>query len=629
MSNGLEEIVSKLSKTAMISSASFEGSDVVLYTKNKSFFLEPNEDVRKLVAELRKRIDIRADPVIREDMEVAKKRILSLVPKEAEVKDLIFEPEFGHVIILAQKPGLVIGKAGETLRQIKASTYWSPKIQRVPMFTSEIVSRAREIVHTEAAYRQKFLNRIGERIQLKKGAKEGWVRISFLGAAREVGRSCLLLQTKESRVLLDCGLGMGMSNGTPLIDAPEFDLDSLDAVVLTHAHLDHCGFVPYLYEYEYKGPLYCTLPTRDVTTLLCLDYIDVTQRETGSAPYTSEGIKKAIKHSITLDYGEVCDITPDMRLTFQNAGHILGSAMAHIHIGEGLYNVLYSGDLKFALTQLFEPASTAFTRVETLILESTYGGPRDIMPSKNEADAMLLKTINNTLAKGGKVIIPCFAIGRSQEIMVVLAEEARKGSFNAPVYLDGMIWDATAIHTAYPEFLSQSLQRKIFHQGINPFTSEIFKNVKGMTERKNVIEEKQPSIILTTSGMVQGGPVMEYLRYLGSDNKNTMIFVGYQAEGTLGSKIQKGWREIPMASTQEDKRQLLKIDMEIVTIDGYSGHSDHNQLVNFVSRLRSKPERIFLNHGELTKSIALARTLHNLFRVETAVPHNLDAHRLK
>lgn len=626
--DALEEVKAKLPETAMITQAVFEGADIVFYTKNKSFFLEGDEKVKQLVAELRKRIDIRADAILRMDPDDAKKAIMEIVPKEAEVKDILFEPEFGCVIILSQKPGLVIGKAGETIRQIKAKTFWVPKVQRVPLFSSDIVNRAREIVHQEAAYRQKFLNRIGEKIQLKKGAREGWVRISFLGGGREVGRSCLLVQTKESRVLLDCGLGM-TGNVAPHIDAPEFDIDRLDAIVIAHSHLDHSGWLPYLYEYEYKGPVYCTTPTRDVMTLLQLDYIDVMQRETGKAPYTSEGIKKAIKHSITLDYGEVCDITPDMRLTLQNSGHILGSALIHLHVGEGLHNILYTSDMKFAPTWLFEPASTAFTRVETLILEGTYGAARDIMPSRSEADTMLMDVIGKTLARGGKVVIPCFSIGRSQEIMVVLADEAMRGKFNAPVYLDGMIWDATAIHTTYPEFLSHTLQRSIFHQGINPFTAEIFKNVKGSTERKKVIDEKTPSVILTTSGMLTGGPVMEYLRYLGPDKKNTLIFVGYQSEGTLGSKLQKGWRDIPLSSTEDDKRQILKIEMDVTTVEGYSGHSDRNQLINYVSRLRSRPERILLNHGELAKLLELSRSLHTIFKVETAVPHNLDAIRLR
>jgi predicted metal-dependent RNase len=261
-------------------------------------------------------------------------------------------------------------------------------------------------------------------------------------------------------------------------------------------------------------------------------------------------------------------------------------------------------------------------------MESTYGGNTDVLPPLMEAEMKLLTLIKKTLENKGKVVIPSFAVGRAQEIMVILAEQAKRGNFNAPVYLDGMIWDATAIHTTYPEFLSRNLQGQIFHQNSNPFTSEIFKKVENMNDRKRVIDG-EPSVIITTSGMLTGGPIMEYLKQLGEDKKNTLIFVGYQAEGTLGSRIQKGWRDIPLSSTNDDKREVLKMNMNVETVGGFSGHSDKNQLINYVYRLRSKPERIILNHGEASKIINLSRTLHKMFNVETVTPNNLDVIRLK
>ncbi len=626
----LQELIEKkFPEDAEITKALFEGPNIVVYTKNKDFFLNGGEKIKEIISEIRKRIEIRPDPVLSLDPEEAKKKIMEIVPKEAEIKDIKFEPEFSKVLIFAKKPGLVIGKNGETLRKIKEAVGWSPEVLRVPLYHSPIVEKAREILHEEAKYRVKFLNKIGEMIKFKKGSKKGWVRVSFLGSAGEVGRSCILLQTKESKVLLDCGESMSIGNNPhPYLDAPEFQMDELDAVILTHAHLDHSGFLPFLYEYGYKGPVYLTAPTRDLMVLLQLDYIDVLQKDGIDPPYTSKGIRNAVKHSIALDYGEVCDITPDMRLTFQNAGHILGSAMAHLHIGEGFFNLLYTGDFKYGRTYLFEPAYTNFARVEAMIMESTYGGKNDIMPPIKKAQENLIDVIKRTVERKGKVIIPSFAVGRAQEIMMVLADRWRKGEIDVPVYLDGMIWESTIIHTTYPEFLSRYLQKLIFREDKNPFAEEIFNNVTTASERANIIDSKEPAVIITTSGMINGGPVMEYLKGLASDSKNTLIFVGYQAEGTLGAKIQKGWREIPLSSVSGENK-VLKIEMEVVTVEGFSGHSDRNQLINFVSRLKSRPQRIFLNHGEPSKSHNLAATLHKIHRVETVVPSNLDAYRLR
>jgi hypothetical protein len=355
---------------------------------------------------------------------------------------------------------------------------------------------------------------------------------------------------------------------------------------------------------------------------LCLDYIDVIQKNAVAPPFTVKGVKEAVRHSITLDYGEVSDVAPDVRLTLQNAGHILGSSLVHLHIGEGLHNIVYALDQKFARTNLLEPAFTDFQRIETLIIESTYGGTDDIMPPRTEVEKQLMDIVNRTMEKGGQLLIPSFSVERAQELMVILVEN----NFQHPVFLDGMIWDANGIFTAYPEYLSRNMQKKIFHNQ-DPFKNEIFKRIASAADREKAWNEK-PSVIISTSGMLMGGPVMEHMKNMAENENNTMIFVGYQTEGTLGRRIQKGWKEIPIKS-DNGKNINIQLKMDIQTVEGLSGHSDENQLLNFVSRLGSRPDKIITCHGEPAKTVELAKTIHRMFKIETISPKNLEAIRLK
>jgi len=618
----LEKVKSSLPKD-VVDRVELEGCEIVIYTKDKFFFLDASEQVKTTVQELKKRIEVRPDSSLCLATDDTKKKIMEIIPEDAKVKDIRFEAERSLVIITAEKPGLVIGKGGETFRDIKEKTLWVPRIERVPEITSKVVRSIRDLLHTETKWRKTFLKNVGKKIFSEKTTNRDWIRIICLGGWREIGRSCTLIETPKSKIMLDCGVNVGGNeqNRFPYLQIKDFDPSEIDGIIISHSHLDHCGMVPYLYEYGYEGPFYCTSPSLDLFTMLCLDYIDVLQRNGVQPPFTAKGVKEAVKHSITLEYDEVSDVGPDVRLTFQQAGHLLGSSQVHLHVGQGLHNIVSTGDLKFGKSRLFDPAFTNFQRVETLIIESTYGGPEDIMPHREESEQQLMDIINRTMERKGQVLIPSFAVGRAQEVITILSEN----KFEHPVFIDGMIWDATAIHTAYPEYMSRDMERRIF-QGSNPFVSDIFKRITSSREREKVWDEK-PSVIISTSGMLTGGPAMEHLKMLSEKKDNTLIFVGYQGEGTLGRRIQKGWREIPM--NIEGKTQMLKLELEIQTVPGLSGHSDKNQLINFVNRLKSKPERILVCHGDNTNPVNLARTLHKLFRVETIAPRNLEAVRLR
>jgi len=616
-----KKIKEELPSKAKLSEIRFEGAEVVLYTKSKDFFTGDSTPIKKLVSKFKKRIMLRPDPSLCKDMEEAKKEIEKLVPKEAGIKEILFEPEFGTVTIEAEKPGLVIGKGGETLKEIKKATLWAPIVRRAPLIHSDVIKTLRDMLYRESVFRKDFLDKVGRRIHSGWKATE-WLTMTALGGFREVGRSCILLRTPESRVLLDCGIKPG-TNEYPYLNLPEADIHKLDAVILSHTHMDHAAMIPYLYEYGCKAPLYCTAPTRDLMVLMALDFLKIAQREGKPAPYTSKGIKEAVKRCITLDWEEVTDITPDMRLTLLNNGHILGGSLVHIHVGEGFHNVLYTGDIKFDRTALFDPASTNFARAETIITESTYGLPTDIQPRRAEAEANLINTVKRTIERGGKVLIPSFAVERSQDIQVILA----RSKLEVPVYLDGMVWDVSAIHTAYPEYLSRELQKQILQQGWNPFVQPIFKRIGSEDERKEVAESKEPCVIISTSGMLIGGPVLWWLRNLAEDKKNTLAFVGYQAEGTLGRKILRGWREIPME--EKGRNIAVPINLEVVQVEGLSGHSDFKQLLNFIRKIKHGPERIIVNHGDPAKCVEFARQAHRIFRVETLAPKLLETIRLQ
>nr|WP_245526147.1 beta-CASP ribonuclease aCPSF1 [Archaeoglobus profundus] len=620
-----QKVIESLPKKVKVKDVEFEGPFLVVYVKNPQE-LANADIVKKLAKDLRKRIIIRADPKSLKPKEEAEKIIRQIVPEDAKITSIFFDEEYCEVIIEAEKPGVVIGKGGSTFRKILKETGWSPRVVRTPPLKSKTIESIRSYLLSVREERKEILKRIGESINRPILHADKWVRVTFLGGAREVGRSCYLLQTPNSKILVECGINVS-GNQPPYLYIPEIQpLDSIDAVVITHAHLDHCGLVPVLFKYGYRGPVYLTPPTRDLMVLLQLDFIEVASREGTTIPYESHWIRTALKHCITLDYGVVTDIAPDVRLTFYNAGHILGSAIAHFHIGEGLYNIAFTGDFKFERTRLFDKAETNFPRLEALIMEATYGGSQDFQPSRKEAEENLIRIVNETISKGGKVLIPAFAVGRSQEVMIVLEEAIRTKKIDeVPVYIDGMIYEATAIHTAYPEYLNAHLRDLIFHQGINPFISESFVRVDSPSKRQEVIDSSEPCVIISTSGMLNGGPVMEYFRALAGDEKNTIVFVGYQAEGTLGRRIQKGWKEVPF--TVDGRREVVKVNMRVETVDGFSGHSDRRQLMNYVKALSDKPEKIITVHGEESKCIDLASSIYKTYKIETRAPMNLETIR--
>jgi KH/beta-lactamase-domain protein len=625
----LKEVIKTLPE-GKISDAAFEGANIVLYTKDKKYFLDNEGTIKAAVQQFKKRIELRPDPSLCMELEKAEKEIKKILPEEAGVDDLIFDAPRSQVIIHADKPGVIIGKESEIIKDIRSKTMWVPLIKRIPPIRSKLIESIRAVLYENADYRKKFLNKTGHRIYdgWLREKKHEWVRLSFLGAGRQVGRSCLLLQTPESRILLDCGIDPSEEGpeAYPYLDAPELNISELDAVVVSHSHLDHCGLIPYLFKYGYKGPVYCTQPTRDVMSLLQLDMVKI-QRGEGKDPlYDTEEIRDVVLHTICPEYDEVTDITPDVRMTFYNAGHVLGSAIIHLNIGNGLHNLIYTGDLKYARTNVLEPANTQFPRAETLIMESTYGGKDNIM-SEQEADDYMVKVIQDTFARGGKVLMPVLGSGRAQEVMIIVERLMREGKIpKTPVYLDGLLWDITAIHTAYPEYLNRNIRQEIFHKENNPFLSDIFKRVGSQKERKQIMLEEGSCLILATSGMLAGGPSVEYLKALAEGSKHSLIFSCYQPPGSMGYRIRSGETEFMMRD--EGKNQLLKINLEVHKVE-ITNHSDRKQLMNFVKRCNPQPRKVIVLHGESSRCLDLASSIHKQYRIESIAPKNLEVVRIR
>ena len=625
-----EEIAQNLPAELKVQNIEFEGPEIAVYSENADINMVDSSTVLKDLAKImRKRVVFRWNVDKRKDPSETTSYIKNLVGEDAEISSIEFDHTRGEVIIESGKPGLVIGKKGVNLKEIRMNTFWQPKTIRTPPLASRTIQLIRNMLRQERKTQKEILLKIGKRIHRPTLFSDISVRLTSMGGFREVGRSCILMQTRDSNVMLDCGLNVGSPNDRfPYFDIPEFSIRDLDAVIVSHAHLDHCGLVPFLYKYGYRGPVYCTLPTRNIATMLQLDFVQICEKEGRATPYSKSDVKSTVLHTIPLNWGKVTDIAPDIKLTLHNSGHILGSSMVHLHFGKGGYNFVYTGDFKYQKTRLLEKAAVKFPRVESLLIEATYGGPQDRIPSRQESEKELKQILNSTIRKGGKILIPVLAVGRAQELIIVLEEFISKGIIDkVPVFLDGLISEATAIHTANPDFLSSDLREKILHQGKNPFLSDFFTTVSSHEERLDIIKGG-PAIILATSGMLIGGPSVQYLRGLAIDSDSSLVFVSYQVSGTLGSRIQRGFREFQYVDPK-GRTQLVKLNINTFTLEGFSGHSSRSQISQFLRRIQPRPKLVITDHGEESKCVSLSTMIHKKLRKATKAPKNRETLLLK
>jgi len=632
-SQGMMAIILKsIPKDANVTKIAYEGPRIALYTNKPRFLMENNEIISNLVNVIKKRIVVRTDEKIRKSEEDARKILDSAVPADAGLEATFFDTTTGEVSIEVKRPWLCQRDATEfNHAEVTENTGWKLRIRKATTKPSNTIKTINYQLKVSSAERAKQLKTIGDEIFRPRLVQKSEISLLTLGGFGQVGRSCMLLTTPDSKVLIDCGVNPGARNPSeayPRLDWANITLDELDAVVIGHAHLDHTGFLPVLTKYGYKGPIYCTEPTLPMMNLIQLDAIKVAGAQGRTPMYAERDVHQIMRQAIPLHYGTVTDISPDIKLVLANAGHILGSASCHFHIGNGDHNFVYSGDIKYGKSMLLESARTNFPRVETLLIESTYGAKEDIQPTREEVEDAFINSVNKTLSEGGKVLIPIPAVGRAQELMMVIDKYMKSGKLTeSSVFMEGMIQEATAIHEAHPEYLERSLRQKILETDDNPFDSEYFTNIEHADGRDEPLREDSPCIIIATSGMLEGGPVLEYFRNLAPDKKNKILFVSYQVNGTLGRRVMDGARQVSILG-KEGKVEVVSINCATEKLEGFSGHSDYNQLMSYVHRLRPKLRRVLVNHGERRKSENLSASIRRMYRVTTHYPQVQEAIKL-
>jgi uncharacterized protein len=617
--NIMAVILHSLPSESALTKIEYEGPRIALYSRNPGYLIQNAQVVSNMVNTIKKRIVVRTDESIRKSEEESIEILNKTIPKEVGLIETFFDQALGEILIFVEKPSLLVHTAEDfDSVDLVEKTGWKIRVRKAPQEMS-IIRNINKILYNTTNKRIHFYKEVGEKIFRAKLDEMTEASLITLGGFGEIGRSSMLLSTHESKILLDCGINIASKD--PLTSLPRFDItgvgvDEIDAVVLSHAHLDHTGFLPSMFKYGYRGPVYCSEPTLPLMNLLQREYIKSTGCTT--TLYSDKDIDDVIMHTITLSFGTVTDISPDVKLMLSNSGHILGSASIHLHIGNGDHNVVYTGDMKFGKMSSLENASWNFPRVESIIIESTYGGKEDVFPQHGEVDIHLIDSINKTVAENGKVLIPVSSVGLSQELILLINMYMRAGKIiETKVLVEKIISDTTSICEAYPEYLSKDIKHTILRGDESPFRSKQF-----VTVESNILEKEEPAIILAPSSMLLGGPSVEYLGQISEDTKNKLILISFQAAGTPGKIIQDGSRQVIIND------RCIKINCQVEKIEGFNTHSDYNQLIAYINRLRPKLRRVLVNHGERSKIQNLASSINRIFKIQTQHPLVQEAIKL-
>ena len=603
--NIVASILNNLPSESEITKIEYEGPFIVLYSRKPTVLLENQEIISKMVNLIKKRIVIRTDTSIRSSEESVNQIIRSSCSNPNNIPEICFDPALGEATVfvndfrtLTELNQLEIG--------LIEKTGWKLMCRRAPK-NLRVLKSMNEILHSSSEERIDFYKRVGEKIFRQKLSGSEEASIVCLGGFSEIGRSAILIVTHESKILLDFGIKTYNNEDTdllPRLDIFGIGMNEIDAVVISHAHLDHCGAVPILCKYGYDGPVYCTEPTFPIMISILEDYVSRSKEPL----YSTIDIENLISHVIPLNYGAVTDISPDVRITFANSGHMIGSASTHLHIGNGDYNIVYTGDLKFGRLNTVDNAFWNFPRAETLIIESTNGNRDDKFVTRDVAEENLAKSINSTIQQGGRVLIPVPVVGLSQEICVTLGMLRSVNMINPEkIFVDEKILDMFNFYEMYSDYLSKPLKQRINEQIEDP----LFINNLVRLE-PSVKWEK--SIILCPSSMLTDGPSVKYLSQIANDPLSKIILLSEQFQSSTGKLLQEGLRNINLEGNNVD----IKCDVDV--IPGFSIHSDYNQLLAYVNRLKPKLKKVITNHGEGKKCQNLSNSLNRIFKIQSFHP---------
>lgn len=461
------------------------------------------------------------------------------------------------------------------------------------------------------------------------------MRIQFLGATRTTTGSMYLLEVNGRRVLMECGLFQGRRDESMERNRRfPFDPASLDAVILSHAHIDHCGNLPNLCRQGFSGNIYCTFATRDLASIMLEDSAEIQRADAefvskqrarkGLPPveplYTSLDAEKAIRQFVTLNYDRPIQVADGLTATFRDAGHILGSAQIILDVREGAKNFryLFSGDVGRGNDDILRDPQPV-ENVDFLQVESTYGG-REHSP-KPDATKMVGDLVRETLIRKGKVIVPAFSVGRTQQIVYTLNQLTLEGAIpDCPIFVDSPLSvNATEVYRLHPECFNESIY-KFLRETRNPFGMENLTYIREAAHSKKLNDLKDPAIIISASGMAEAGRIRHHLKNHIGNSDNLVLFIGYCAEHTLGWQIVSGKSVVNIFGEPQPVRA------KIASVDAFSGHADKNELRRYVEKISGNIRKVTVIHGEESQSLAFAATLRQMKpNAEVIVPEYRQA----